>query len=114
LHRKYAKPVLKMCMRSGNIIKAIAGFLLFFCFPVYSFANTGKPVLHLGLSKPMLLAADSLPPVEQPVAATDKPAIKVIKVVPKARKQAIPVKVNVKPIIPVKPKIIRPIIKIIH
>jgi hypothetical protein len=58
---------------------------------------------------------DSLPPkTKNGDNANDKPVEKIIKAVPKARKQAvpIPVVVPVNPIKIVKPKIVKPVIKV--
>lgn len=69
------------------------------------------------------LPADTIPPpkkaAETPVGkpvSNDKPVAKTIKIVPKARRQAVPVPINVeiKPVKIIRPKIIKPLIRGLH
>jgi hypothetical protein len=69
------------------------------------------------------LQTDTLPPSKKITEApgdkpvpNDKPVANVIKVVPKARRQMVPVPVNVKikPVKIIKPKIIKPVIRVLH
>ena len=75
--------------------------------------NDGKPSrLHFLYAKEILLASDTVPAIKRiPEARADSTA-SMIKEVPKARKQIAPVAISVQPIKIVKPKIIKPVIKI--
>ena len=86
-----------------------------------SLANKGKPILVSILKEDVETVGsmcDSLPQnktVQENTAENKQPAI--IKVVPKSKKQAVPIRVQptiqiIKPIKVIKPKIIKPIIKI--
>ncbi len=98
--------------------------ILFISFPVFSFAATGKPFVQVKVIS-LHNIMDTIPSaavkkttenkvekkVEPPV---NNPVKTVIKSVPKVRKQAIPVPVKVTPVIKVKPKVIKPIIRVIN
>ncbi|MEO6722646.1 MAG: hypothetical protein ABIN67_19910 [Ferruginibacter sp.] len=84
--------------------------------PLLTLADNGKPV-HPCIRTAMMQTDSIPPPKVQPVEPVEKPVTEVIKEVPKARKQAIPVPVTlkVKPVIKViKPQIVKPVIKILH
>ncbi len=106
-------------------MKAITGQkwigMLFFLLssPVWASAVDGRPSIsfkhyYLGAAG---LMTDTVP---QPVKTADKgeakPVETVIKAVPKVRKQAIPVPVipTVKPVKIIKPKIVKPVLKILR
>ena len=87
--------------------------------PLLTKANDGKPVLHFNKNYSITLPclSDTLPPkVKSLDIDNNQPVEEIIKAVPKARKQAVPIPVTlqVKPVIIVKPKIIKPIIKVLH
>ncbi len=77
--------------------------LLIIISQLHGFANDGGSVQHktIGFNTTILLVTDTVPPA-------------IIKEVPKSRKQPVPVKIEVKPIPVIKPKIIKPVIKIIR
>ena len=82
-------------------------------------ANDGGPVRVLKFNHRMVLplVSDTVPPPATAPAKTDtKPATDVIKEVPKSRNQAVPVPITtpIKPIKMVKPKIVKPVIKVLH
>lgn len=88
---------------------------LIFC-PIFTKANDGKPTNTTNINKIVLpVMVDTIPPKNKDAASSDNAGGDVIKVLPKARKQAIPIPVNlaVKPVIIIKP-IVKPIIKILH
>ena len=94
----------------------IAVFILLNAPQLVSGEN-GKPRLHLRncLAGMPGSQTDTLPPkIKSEDNAEPKPAVEIIKAVPKARKQAvpIPVAIPVKPIQIVKPKIVKPVIKV--
>ena len=90
--------------------------------PVWSFASRGKPICNFSMIQPAAnpMQSDTLLPekknIENP--KKDAPFDPVIKVVPLARKQVIPVPLNVKvnPVKIIKPniKVIKPVIKILQ
>ncbi len=80
--------------------------------------STGRPLMSLPMdtipvAKPVETPAGS--PVTAAKPVTEKPVATVIKAVPKARKVAVPrqVAVKVKPVKVVKPKIIKPVLKVL-
>lgn len=84
--------------------------------PIFAKANDGKPTYNNSINKLILPnLVDTLPPKKKDAASSDNTSEDIIKVLPKARKQAIPIPVNlaIKPVILIKP-IIKPIIKILH
>ena len=90
-----------------------------FTLPLKIMANDGKPAIHwhTTFNGSILNRADTLPAQKKTGEAVENSGSdEVIKIVPKARKQSIPIPigVQVKPIILIKPKIIKPIIKILH
>ncbi|MEO6316202.1 MAG: hypothetical protein ABIU63_09650 [Chitinophagaceae bacterium] len=103
-------------------IARIGRFLLAMAFvmtsPLFSRAGEVSQVRDFILDRAILLPLlDTLPPAEKAgTEKDDKPATALVKEVPKARKQAapLPVKIQVKPIQVIKPKIIKPVIRIIH
>jgi len=104
------------------MLKCFKGLIFLLIIPILTRANDGKPVLHytmiISFSAPSL-QFDTTRKVKTPEIANNKPVddvIKddIIKVVPKARKQAIPIPVKLKPVKIIKPKIIRPVIKILN
>ena len=81
-------------------------------------ANDGKPVVHLAIATlHMSMTGDTSVPRKIPTESmTTKPADDIIKTVPKVRRQAVPIPVNVqiKPPVIITPKIIKPVIRILH
>lgn len=96
---------------------------LLFILPGLALASEGNPVLHLKTTQFQQAVADTtLPTASQDEKETkekkedksqNKPDPQVVKVIPKARRQPIPVpvKVNIHPVKVIKPKIIKPIVK---
>jgi hypothetical protein len=87
--------------------------------PAWVRAGNGKPAINFKHCYPRgtTAVADTVPqPIKTADKAEAKPAETVIKVVPKVRKQAIPVPVipTVKPVKIIKPKIVRPVLKILR
>lgn len=106
-------------MKAVKSFKCFMGLFFLINIPQWARASDGKPVLHFtkNYAITLLNQSDTLPPkVISPDIANNKPVEEIIKVVPKARKQAIPIPVTlkVKPVINIKPKIIKPIIKVLH
>lgn len=106
-------------MKPVQIIPVFIALASLVNLPLSSRASNEKPFRHLPAIYPVVLInfSDSIPSTKKSGTATDdNSANDVIKTVPKARKQAIPIPVGVqvKPIILIKPKIIKPIIKILH
>ena len=107
-------------MKAEKIISCFIGVGFMITLPLCTWANNGKRLLHIPIGYSVKLSIDTLP---QNVMVADnankKPVEDIIKEVPKARRQAvpipIPVKVQVKPpIIIIKQKIIQPVIRILH
>ena len=107
----------------------IKGLIIIFCILVMArsvMASGGKPFSDLTINYPGInrLIADTTLPIKD-ASASEKKEVKkeenvtgdqqvnVVKVIPKARRQPIPVpvKVHVKPVKVIKPKIIKPIVK---
>lgn len=106
-------------MKAVNSLKCFIGLFFLTNIPQLVSANDGKPVLHFTISSfvSQRSQTDTLPPKNESLDNADnKPADEIIKAVPKARKQVvpIPVLVQVKPPVIIKPKIIKPIIKVLH
>jgi hypothetical protein len=101
-------------MKKINLLISMIGFFLVAAH-VSALASDGKPVYRMKFRYIMstALLADSLP-----VAAAKKisPPDSTIKEVPKSRKQQVPIAVTtqIKPIKIIKPKIIKPIIKLVN
>ena len=112
-------------MKGGIIGKGLIGIFFLISIPGWALASEGKPVCPMLLNPIAInhIMADTVPPskkiteapADKPVP-NDKPVAKVIKVVPKARRQTVPVPVNVKikPVKIIKPKIIKPVIRVLH
>ncbi len=106
-------------MKLINYSKCIVGMLFLANFPIWVCAMDGKPVLHFSTRRTVTTGCqmDTIPPKVKSVDDLNKkPAEEIIKVVPRVRKQAVPVPVSIpiKPPIIIKPKIIKPVIKILH
>lgn len=106
-------------MKAVKIFGCFTGLVLLMIFPLFTKANDGRPVSKFIINYSILLPnqLDTLPSkVKGLDNATDKPVEEIIKTIPKARKQSIPIPVNlrIKPVIIIKPKIIKPIIKLLH
>ena len=106
-------------------MKSKMGFKCFIC--LFFLVNTwyrasgcdGKPVVHFNTGHLVVshVQTDTLPPKVKAVEKAEaKPVEEVIKVVPKVRKQVVPIPVSlpVKPPVMIKPKIIKPVIRILH
>ena len=100
------------------MLRCFIGMFILLNAPVLVNGENGKPKLHIRncLAGMPGNQVDTLPPsvksTDNAVAA--KPAEEIIKAVPKARRQAVPIPVviPVKPIQIVKPKIVKPVIKV--
>ncbi|HEV2830893.1 MAG TPA: hypothetical protein VGW31_02830 [Hanamia sp.] len=115
-------------MKGAMIGKCLIGMLVLISTPQWIMAKAVYPAKQITSETAIIsLLKDTVPtlkkitnaPGDKPVP-NDKPVAKVIKVVPKARRQTVPVPVNVK-IKPVKikpniikPKIVRPVIRGLH
>jgi hypothetical protein len=112
-------------MKGAIILKGFIGMFFMISIPQWALAIDGKPVgnilfNHTAISQ---MQSDTIPPPKknmennnQPGENVDKkPVAGVIKVVPKARRQSVPIPVNVK-VKPVKiiTPIIKPVIRILH
>jgi hypothetical protein len=101
-----------------SIIKASIGLLFIAVLPKLSLAKDGKPFNHISLKNSLSHAIqDTIPPVQTVVTIEDTKKEKKIKVLPKPRRQPVPVPVNVKikPVIkPIIKPVIKPVIKILH
>ena len=93
--------------------------LVFIIRPLAGRGNDGKPSPHFYVNREMMTRSvmDTLPDNKKiaPENAETKPAELLIKEVPKSRKQVKPIAVpitGIKPVQVIKPKIIKPIIKI--
>lgn len=109
-------------MKAAIIRKNFIGMFFMISIPNWALAIEGQPLCnivanHITINRNQ---SDTIPPPKKStpanLVANDKPVRKIIKVVPKARRQPIPipVKVKVKPVKIIKPKIIKPVIKILH
>jgi len=101
----------------GALWKGFIGMFFIISLPQWVMAKEGKPLSNITFNHiANLIQSDTLPPPKKSTAGTnDKPAVATIKVVPKARRQPVPIPVivKVKPVKIVKP-IIRPVIRILH
>jgi hypothetical protein len=105
-------------MKGATILKVFIAIFFIIGIPHTVLADTGKPpggiqFSHIPINE---LLSDTIIPKKKVESTKDKPSATAIKVVPKARRQAIPipVKVKVKPVKIIKPKIIKPLIKVLH
>lgn len=97
--------------------------LLFCCTAVFAKTGKGKSgcIFTMGSELLIPMGSDTIPaPAKSPEAATVKPdaekaVVTVIKEVPKARKVPVPRQVTskVKPVKVIKPKIVKPVIRIL-
>jgi hypothetical protein len=111
-------------MKGAIIGKCLIGMLVIISTPQWIMAKVVHPAKQITSETATIsLQTDTLPPSkkitevpgDKPVP-NDKPVANVIKVVPKARRQTVPVPVNVKikPVKIIKPKIIKPVIRVLH
>ena len=108
-------------MKGAKILKCVIGMFFLTSLPLWALADNGKPACNIKIIQSVIIpmqADTSLPSQKNVESPKDKPADAVIKEVPLARKQAIPIPVNIKvnPIKIIKPKIkvIKPVIKVLH
>jgi hypothetical protein len=101
----------------GALWKGCIGMFFIISLPQWVMAKEGKPLCNITFNHVAnLMQSDTLPPPKNSAAGTNgKPAVAIIKVVPKARRQPVPIPVivKVKPVKIVKP-IIKPLIRILH
>lgn len=111
-------------MKGAMIGKCLIGMLIIISTPQWIMAKAIHPAKQITSETAVIsLPTDTVPsskkiteaPREKAVP-NDKPVAKVIKVVPKARRQMVPIPVNVgiKPIKIIEPKIIKPVIRVLH
>jgi hypothetical protein len=104
-------------MKGAIIGKVFIGIFFFIASPYFVRAGSGQPVDTIKFNPAAInaLPSDTIIPKKKVKTEEEKPAT-VIKIVPKARRQSIPVPVNVKvrPVKIIKPKIIKPVIKVIR
>lgn len=103
-------------MKGRIILKGLIAGFVFISLPGWLLADTGEPFCHFKFTN--LVASDTIPPpsqVKSTVVTNDQATgeVKTIKVVPKARRQPVPVPVTIEvnPVKIIKPTIIKPIIK---
>ena len=108
-------------MNGIKLLKQFIGMVFLISLPVWAFASKGEPVCGFSLIQPATnyMQSDTLlPPKKNTEHPKDQPADPVIKVVPLARKQVIPIPldVNIKPVKIIQPKIkvIKPVIRILQ
>lgn len=111
-------------MKGAMIRKGLIGVIMLISAPQWIMAKAVHPANRVTSETAIIsLQSDTIPPpkkvTETPAdkpASKDKPVVKTIKIVPKARRQAVPVPINVKikPVKIIKPKIIKPIIRGLH
>lgn len=116
-----------MIMKRKIILQSFTGIFLLCCLPFFMKGARKRPA---GFSRDELAfivmpLTDTIPAAAKPTEGTKpgpaiapntgKPVATVIKEVPKARKVAVPrpVAIKVKPVKVVKPKIIRPVLKVL-
>ncbi len=101
------------------VLKGFIGIFFMISMPKWVLARDGKPVCNLAFNHTVISAiqSDTLPPPPGKIMESNKdmPAVDIIKVVPKAHKQPVPIPVNVqvKPVKIIKP-IITPVIRVLH
>lgn len=107
-------------MKLVKCIKCLVGLIIAINLPVWALACNGLPRHHLKMKPAIvqLMQMDTIPANSKEMPALDPVEASVlIKSVPKVRKQAVPVsvpfKIKVKPINIIKPKIIKPVIKVL-
>lgn len=109
-------------MKHINIVYRLAILFCFVSIPHFLFAAVGKPSGKFQLNYPALnqILGDTTVPAKDQKSVEKKDENtgennpgQVVKVIPKARRQPIPVpvKVNVQPVKIITPKIIKPVIK---
>lgn len=106
-------------MKGTVLLKGFIGMLFVISIPQLVLAKDSKPVCNFKMNHIAFnsIQSDTLPPAKTITAGTDdNPSPNIIKEVPKARRLPvpIPVSVNVKPVIIIKPKIIKPLIRVLH
>lgn len=108
-------------MKGAIVLKGFIGMFFMISIPHWVLASDGKPADNFTLNHTAinLIQFDTIPPPKKSTEITnDKPGAEIIKEVPKARRQPvpIPVNVNIKPVKIIKPKIkiIRPLIRVLH
>jgi hypothetical protein len=105
-------------MSAKSIVRIVLITGFFITGPLVMFAADAKPQPHFYLNAGIIrLINDTLPDIKKPVPENaDKKQEDIIKEVPKARKQVKPIAIQtttaIKPIKIIKPKIIKPSIKI--
>lgn len=107
-------------MKHTNLLKGLIIIFGIIVTPRFVFAGNGKPCTALKINYAAInhiIADTTLPePGEKPAPKKEEvvdKTVEVVKVIPKARRQPIPVpvKVNVQPVKIIKPKIIKPVVK---
>lgn len=111
-------------MKGAMKWKCLIGMLLIISSPQWIMAKAVYPIKQITSETAIIsLPTDTVPSSKKAAEAPedklvpkDKPVAKVINVVPKARRQTVPIPVNVeiKPIKIIKPKIIKPVIRVLH
>lgn len=109
-------------MKGAIILKGFIGMFFILSFPKWVMAGDGKPACNITFNHTAInpVQSDTIPPPPKKSMeiTNDKPAVDIIKEVPKARRLPvpIPVNVNIKPVKIIKPniKIIKPLINVLH
>ncbi|RNI40157.1 hypothetical protein EFY79_02340 [Hanamia caeni] len=105
-------------MKSSIIFKGVVALFFVGFLPEISLASGGKPNIVFSKTLMNSFQDTTLPASEQKVVnVKDKQEVQVIKVLPKAHRQPIPVPVKIKVNVPkvkaIKP-VVKPVIKILH
>ncbi len=108
-------------MKHTNLLKGLIVIFGIIVTPGFVLAGDGKPCTAMKINYTAInhiIADTTLPePDEKPTPKKEEKVVdktvEVVKVIPKARRQPIPVpvKVNVQPVKIIKPKIIKPVVK---
>lgn len=105
-------------MMKQFVIKTFIGLLFVAVLPKLSMASDGKPFNTLSFQHSLLQAiGDTTPPAQTAVNIKETKKENKIKVLPKPRRQPVPlpVDVKIKPVIkPIIKPVIKPVIKILH
>lgn len=108
-------------MKSTIFIKGLIVFSCITTAPFLALANNDKPApVKINFAQINQVIADTTLPVKDRKSSeknegdvSQQDQVEVVKVIPKARRQPVPVpvKVNVRPVKIIKPKIIKPVLK---
>lgn len=102
-------------MKAIKISKGVIIAFFINVIPTLVFAERDISLPEIRITLKSSLVTDTIPSTNKPKEnPTDKPATAIIKEVPKPRKLQVPVPVSIKVQPIIKPKIIKPVIKIVR